>query len=312
MLAYYTIDKNNGLQEGSKEQHNWLVLDQEEHEMVEKLLTDFSLPDDIFIGADDSGEVSRIEHLKDTKLSNPISVVLLNLSSKQQSIEQRIEPISFILSDDLLITYIGKNSQFIQHLLKKDTDFYSFEQVLLLSLLTSYRHFIAGLKELKTEIDDLDAAARQTTDSKRLFQLADVDRAIIFIDHTLADQNQMLDRLWEEEALLEKVNDPALIHDVKLRQKQALKLVEIYHDLINTIGSLFASMIDNNLNHLMKYLESAALVLTIPTVIAGIWGMNTGGLPWEKSSLGFGIVMLLTVILTIFTGIYLKNKNYFK
>lgn len=312
MLAYYTIDKEQGLQKGTIDNHNWLILDQKEQETLEKLLTDFSLPDDIFIGADDSGEVSRIEHLKDTKLANPVSVVLLNLSSKQQTIEERIEPISFILSDDLLITYIGNNSQFIQHLLKDNHSFYSFEQVLLTSLLVSYRHFIAGLKELKTEIDELDTAARQTTDSKRLFQLADVDRAIIFIDHTLADQNQMLDKLWKDEKLLEKVNDPALIHDVKLRQKQALKLVEIYHDLINTIGSLFASMIDNNLNHLMKYLESAALVLTIPTVIAGIWGMNTGGLPWEKSSLGFGIVMLLTIILTIFTGVYLKNKNYFK
>lgn len=38
-------------------------------------------------------------------------------------------------------------------------------------------------------------------------------------------------------------------------------------------------MMDNNLNHIMKYLDSAALIISVPALFAGIWGMNTGGLP---------------------------------
>ena len=37
-------------------------------------------------------------------------------------------------------------------------------------------------------------------------------------------------------------------------------------------------MMDSHLNHLMKYLDSAALVIAVPALISGIWGMNVGGL----------------------------------
>ncbi|MGX7196157.1 magnesium transporter CorA family protein [Enterococcus olivae] len=311
MLTYFQIDKERGLQKGTKENHNWLIIDQDSKEELSSFIERFSLPEDIFVAADSSDEVSRIEYLEDTKLNKAISIVLFNLSSEDRPVEERIEPISFVLSDEVLLTYTGKNSHFIQQLVKQDTAFYSFQQVVLQSLLSIYRHFIAGLKKVKKEIDDLDQAARQTTDNQQLFRLADVDREVIFIDHILSDQNQTLENLWQDTEFLDLVNDKGLIFDVKLRQKQALRLVQVYHELIDTIGDLFASMIDNNLNHLMKYLESAALVLTIPAVMSGIWGMNTGGLPWEKSTLGFVIVMVITVILTILAAIYLKNKKYF-
>ncbi len=313
MIKYFNIDPDQGVSKGSDQEFNWLAIDQDSPQEVEKILQEYSLPQDIFVGADSAGEVSRVEHLKNTKLKNPLSVVVLNLADKDQTIEKRIEPISFVLSDDLLLTYTGKNSPFIDNLLDQHgAALNSFEKVLATSLLSIYNHFIAGLKALKKEIDALDQAARKTTESKELFRLADVDRAVIFIDHTLTDQNDMLEKLWNDEKLLEKIDDEALIYDVQLRQKQAQKLVEVYHELIDTIGALFGSMIDSNLNHLMKYLESAALILTIPTVTAGIWGMNTGGLPWEKSDWGFWIVMTATVILTILTAIHLVNKNYFK
>ena len=67
-----------------------------------------------------------------------------------------------------------------------------------------------------------------------------------------------------------------------------------------------------NLNHLMKFLDSAALVVSVPAMIAGIWGMNTGGLPGEKSNFGFLAVSAGAMFLAILTAIYLRNKKYSK
>lgn len=71
-------------------------------------------------------------------------------------------------------------------------------------------------------------------------------------------------------------------------------------------------MMNNNLNHLMKYLDSAALIISIPALISGIWGMNTGGLPGKGSPLGFMIVMALAIVLTVLATIHLKRKDYTK
>lgn len=69
---------------------------------------------------------------------------------------------------------------------------------------------------------------------------------------------------------------------------------------------------DNNLNHLMKYLDSAALIISIPALISGIWGMNTGGLPGKESHFGFFMVVAVAVLLAIIVGIHIKRKDFSK
>ena len=46
-------------------------------------------------------------------------------------------------------------------------------------------------------------------------------------------------------------------------------------------------MMDSHLNHLMKYLDSAALVIAVSALISGIWGMNVGGLTGKEYKNGF-------------------------
>lgn len=313
MLKYLKVNKETGAKQSSSENHNWLLLDQNSLEESLGILKNYKLPDDIFLSADSLGEVARIEPLSDTALTNATSLVFFNLSDERSTIESRIEPISFVTSDDLLITYVGKNSGLIDDLIRKQAqELTSFENIILLTISRIYTHFIAELKEIKEEIDALDANARNTTGKTELFKLADIDRKVIFIDHTLQDQEAILNQLWQDETFTSKINSPSSIFDIKLQQAQALKLIKVYHELVDTLGTLFESMISNNLNHLMKYLESAALVLTVPTLIAGVWGMNTGGLPFKDQIFGSLILFAVMLVLTILTALYLAKKNYFK
>ena len=313
MLKYLKVNKETGIEDGTDSDFNWLLINQDSFESSLEILKKYRLPDDIFLGSDSLGEIARIEKLKDTKLSNPLSLVFFNLSNSFTTIENRIEPISFVLSDDLLITYVGKNSTLIDDLLRDEhQNLVNFEQIILSTISRIYKHFIAELKKIKKEIDFLDDESRKTTGKKELFKLADIDRKIIFIDHTLRDQNDVLNQLWEMSTFTDNIADSSFIFDIQLQQAQALKLVTIYHALIDTLGSLFESMISNNLNHLMKYLESAALVLTVPTLIAGIWGMNTGGLPFKEQDTGSYILFFVMVLLTVVTAVFLTKKNYFK
>ncbi len=77
---------------------------------------------------------------------------------------------------------------------------------------------------------------------------------MVYLDHTLRDQNHTVDRLMDHKEFW-IVWIMTLVYDIKLQQKFAMKMVTIYRDLLETIGGLFSDMMDNNLNHLMKYLD---------------------------------------------------------
>lgn len=69
---------------------------------------------------------------------------------------------------------------------------------------------------------------------------------------------------------------------------------------------------DNHLNNLMKYLDSVALIISIPALISSIWGMNVGGLPGKENKFGFLWVLLFGLALAIISSFFLRRKNYLK
>ncbi|EEV31714.1 magnesium transporter CorA family protein [Enterococcus gallinarum] len=313
MYSYYKIEQNQ-IRESSEEDYNWLVVKHGNEEEKKELLTLFDFPEDIFIGSDEPEEVSRLEHLRDTKLNNPFLYTLIDLSSNhQERIEKRLEPVTFILSKGLMITYVSRESNLVERLIEKHgNELRHFEDIIAFATLMIYTHFINGLKEIKKQIDQLDAAARKTTENNELFNLADTERDMVYLDHTLKDQNLTVNHLMERKEFLDKLDNESLVYDIKLRQKFANKLVTIYRDLLETIGGLFSDMMDNNLNHLMKYLDSAALVVAVPSLIAGLWGINTGGLPGKDNTIGTILVFGLAVLVGILTAVYLSKKDFSK
>ena len=59
----------------------------------------------------------------------------------------------------------------------------------------------------------------------------------------------------------------------------------------------------------MKVLTSITIVLTIPTIIGGLWGMNVP-VPFGQNDNGFWITNALTVIISIVVIYWIKNKDY--
>ncbi|MBO1307035.1 magnesium transporter CorA family protein [Enterococcus sp. 669A] len=314
MINYYQLSESNGIKKSDEANGNWMALQDLTQGEQEEIIERFQLPNDIFQGVEQAEEVSRLERLDGTKLKDAYILVVTNLSSEtDHRIEKRLEPLIFILSDTMLITHVKKKSEFIDRLFEKYRDkTTSFEKLVAYVIMMVYSHYIAELLRIKENIDELDQAARKTTKNDELFKLADTERDVVYIDHTLKGQTKTLKDLWEKTDFAEELNDPKLIYDIEFRQQRAEQLIEIYRDLLETVGGLFSDMMDNNLNHLMKYLDSAALIISIPALVTGIWGMNTGGIPGEGSNLAFFLVLGLAAILSVLAAYHLSKKDYSK
>ena len=84
-------------------------------------------------------------------------------------------------------------------------------------------------------------------------------------------------------------------YDVIIENKQAIEMTVIYRDIINGTRELMSSVLDNRLNNVMKTLTSITLIMAVPTVISGIYGMNVNseGMPFASSALGFAVICVV-------------------
>ena len=83
---------------------------------------------------------------------------------------------------------------------------------------------------------------------------------------------------------------------------------KIYSDILSGTMDAYASIISNNLNVVMKLMTSITLVLSIPTLIASIWGMNVE-LPFATNPYGFAIIAGMSIVLSTLALIWLKKRD---
>ena len=89
--------------------------------------------------------------------------------------------------------------------------------------------------------------------------------------------------------------------------KQAIEMSNIYSSILSGTMDAFASIISNNQNIVMKVLTSITIVMAIPTIISGIYGMNVTGIPLAE----FWFPITLTVVVMGAAAVVLWVKKMF-
>ena len=103
-----------------------------------------------------------------------------------------------------------------------------------------------------------------------------------------------------------------LREDILIETRQAVEMCSIYRDILKTTMDAFSSVISNNVNNVVKRLTIITILVAIPTLIAGLLGMNVklpfgmdsvSGSPWE-----FWIILAICVLLVaVFTFVLVKS-----
>ena len=88
-------------------------------------------------------------------------------------------------------------------------------------------------------------------------------------------------------------------------------MATIYSGILSGTMDAFASLISNNLNIVMKLLTSITILMAIPTIFSGLFGMNFVNLPFANSPYGFWIVVGISVITAGLAGFVLAKKELF-
>ena len=102
--------------------------------------------------------------------------------------------------------------------------------------------------------------------------------------------------------------DEEILEDAITENRQAIEMAQIYNNILNGTMDAYASIISNNMNGVMKTLTSITIILAVPTMISSFWGMNVN-LPLQNDSLGFIVMISISIILTLIVSWWLRRKN---
>ena len=135
----------------------------------------------------------------------------------------------------------------------------------------------ANLRLIDKKRIEIEERVDGDTSDTDLIELHELESTHVYFATSLRANSIVLERLRRYKRLEQYPEDMELLEDVMVEYQQAIEMTTIYRDVIDGTRELMSSVIDSKLNNVMKYLTSITIVMAIPTIISGIYGMNVGG-----------------------------------
>ena len=170
--------------------------------------------------------------------------------------------------------------------------------------------FLHCLKQIDKTSMRVQQSLHRSMKNKELIQLLDLEKALVYFSTSLNSNQIVIDRLRAMSTIKHYEDDDEILDDVIVENKQAIEMATIYRDIMSGTMDAFASVISNNQNTVMKFLAAITIILTIPTIIASIWGMNVG-VPFAGTIWGFWAVIGIIVAVTVPVLIIMIKKRMF-
>lgn len=123
----------------------------------------------------------------------------------------------------------------------------------------------------------------------------------------LQDMLVVTERLGENAHKVFKARELEELDDTKLYMKQLVSAVASHTQTINSIRNAYSTIANNTLNQRMKTLTVFTVLIALPNVFYGMYGMNIA-LPFQDAPWAYAVIVFFTVLLIF--AVYSIAKRY--
>lgn len=187
---------------------------------------------------------------------------------------------------------------------------------LLQFMLGNVKRFLYCLKQIDRKNHRIQSELGRTMRNSEIIQLLDLQNSLVYFSTSLNSNARVHEKLYKVEGVATREELTDLYDDVIIEGKQAIETCNIYKNILSVTMDAYGSVISNNANDTMKKLTIITILLAVPTMIAGFWGMNMP-VPWQDgysfADTGwFWLVSFAAILLTAVIGVFLIKSNPFK
>ncbi len=294
------------------EKGSWVHLLNPTREEVEGLTTRFHLDPTFLPAALDEEESARIDYDPD-KQQTLILVDIPYVETEGSGYVYSTIPLGIVLCDEVIITVCTRDTPIISDFTEERIrNFWTFKRArFILQLLhRNAGRFLSYLKQIDKSSMLVQEKLEKASRNQELLQMMKLEKSLVYFNTSLKGNALVLERLMRQDVLKRYPEDTDLLEDVIIENKQAIEMCSIYRDIMSNTTEAFASVISNNLNITMKMLTSLTALLSIPTIIASLWGMNVA-VPFAGTAWGFWAVLGIAAIVAILAAVFMIKKNMF-
>ena len=315
MMTIYKWE-NGGLKEASEFASScWINLVDPTTTELEAVLTHSNVPRDFLTDPLDVGERPRFDYEDDASLII-VHVPRPDEDDGDSVAPYRTVPLGIILFGQFVITVCSAatpvTTAFLDQIRRvcppSDTYRFAFRLLWHAGVL-----FLRYINEIHSRTATLEDELHESISNEALMKLFQIEKTLVYFTTSLKADTIALARANTARQLTLSEDDRDYLEDAMVEYQQALETATIHANILNGTLDTFASIINNNLNNVMKYLTAATIMLAAPTLIASLYGMNIG-LPFQNHAHAFSIVMGFSGLLAIAIGalfVILSRKRKF-
>ena len=306
MRNYWNIEKNlNAIKEWQP--NCWIQVTCPTDEDQEYLQDTFHIPDYFLSDISDTDEraryeyddgwmliILRIPYVKEVRSRTPYTTV----------------PLGIIHKRDVTITvcYYETNMMidFVSYQQKRHEGFTDFVDMTFRLFLSSAVWYLKRLKQISTLIDKAKHNLDQDVNNESRIGRSRLQDSLTYFITSIRGNENLLQKLKFKLQVDEL--DADLIEDVGIEMTQARETTNIYSDILKSTMETYSSIINNNMNTVMRTLTSVSIIMMFPTLISSLFGMNlVNGM--EESKWGFAVAIIISFLVSGISWWILKVKR---
>ena len=264
----------------------------DQHELEEK----FNIPDYFMSDISDTDEraryeyddgwmliILRIPYVKETRSRTPYTTV----------------PLGIIHKRDVTITVCNFETNmmidFVSFQQKRNEGFTDYVDMIFRLFLSSAVWYLKRLKQISMLIDKAKRNLDREVNNESLIGLSRLQDSLTYFQTSIRGNENLLQKLKFKLQIDEL--DADLIEDVNIEMSQARETTSIYSDILESTMDTYSSIINNNMNTVMRTLTSVTILMMIPTLVTSMFGMNlVNGM--ETKPWGFILAMIISVAIS--------------
>lgn len=297
------LQEENQVSEGC-----WVALTKPTNEELQTVAKETDIDIDDLRAPLDDEERSRIEQEGDCV------IVLVDIPSLDEKDRYVTIPLGIYMTKQAIVTVCLEETPVLRAFMNNRVrEFYTFKKTrfvfqILYRNATSYLRYLRIIDRKSEQIEEKLHISQK---NKELIELLELEKSLVYFTTSLRSNETVLEKLLRTEKVKKYPEDEELLEDVIIENKQAIEMANIYSGILSGTMDAFASVISNNLNVVMKFLSTVTIVLSIPTLIASLFGMNFVNIPLGDNPHGFLIITVATLIVTALVTIFFQRKNLF-
>ena len=224
--------------------------------------------------------ILRIPYVKEIRSRTPYTTV----------------PLGIIHKRDVTITVCFYETNmmidFVSFQQKRGEGFTDHVDMIFRIFLSSAVWYLKRLKQISMLVDKAKRNLDKEVNNESLIGLSRLQDSLTYFQTSIRGNETLLSKLKFKLQIDEL--DADLIEDVNIEMTQARETTLIYSNILESTMDTYQSIINNNMNTVMRTLTSVTIIMMIPTLITSMFGMNLiNGM--ESKPWGFIIAISLSI-----------------